>query len=207
MSKSSIFCLIDVSGSMEGAYSKDFSTSKIDSLTETIKNVVYSENILGSEENIDFFALIFGTTEFQDWLNALEIFAYFLKNCNFNIDEIVSNKKYEYDKPEKKILELLTSKGAINLDRYIIKIDKKYMNIIAYYLDKDRILLQEVYDRLPDCHKIIKIDRIDSLIDYITYIFKYAYRGTARVGGYVFVDAKKEVKNHVDFVMEKIKKK
>ena len=78
------------------------------------------------------------------------------------------------------------------------------MNIIAYYLDKDRILLQEVYDRLPDCHKKIKID---SLIDYITYIFKYGYRGNARVGGYAFVDAEKEVKNHVDFVMEKIKKK
>ena len=40
---------------MKGAYSKDFSTSNIDSLTETIKNVVYSENILGSEENIYLF--------------------------------------------------------------------------------------------------------------------------------------------------------
>ena len=65
MSKSSIFCLIDVSGSMRDAYSKDFSNAKIDSLTETIKNIVYSGNILGSEENIDFFGLFFGTTKFQ----------------------------------------------------------------------------------------------------------------------------------------------
>ena len=110
MSKSSIFCLIDVSGSMKGAYSKDFSTSKIDSLTETIKNVVYSENILGSEENIYLFALIFGTREFQDWLNALEIFDYFNSKKdinNINIEEIISDKKYECDKAELKILELL----------------------------------------------------------------------------------------------------
>ena len=107
MSKSSIFCLIDVSGSMKGAYSKDFSTSKIDSLTETIKNVVYSENILGSEENIYLFALIFGTREFQDWLNALEIFDYFNSKKGINIEEIISDKKYECDKAELKILELL----------------------------------------------------------------------------------------------------
>ena len=37
MPKSSIFCLIDVSGSMKGAYAKDFSNSKIESLTETLE--------------------------------------------------------------------------------------------------------------------------------------------------------------------------
>ena len=207
MSKSSIFCLIDVSGSMKGAYSKDFSTSKIDSLTETIKNVVYSENILGSEENIYLFALIFGTREFQDWLNALEIFDYFNSKKdinNINIEEIISDKKYECDKAELKILELLKSKGAIDLDKYICKIDKKYMNIIAYYLDKDSILLQEVYDRLPDCHKSIKIE---GPTDYIFYYLKYGYRGAVRGIGSGFVDAEKEVKKHVDFVMEKIKHK
>lgn len=211
--KSSIFCLIDVSGSMAGAYSKDFSTSKIDSLTETIKNIVYSENILGSEEYIDFFALIFGTIKFQNWLNALEIFDYFLKNYNsdkkFDIDRIISDKKYECNNPEKKILELLTNEGAINLDKYISKVDKKHMNIIAYYLDKDRVLLREVYDRLPDCHKSIIIDgfNLESIKNTILYPLIYGYRASTRGVGSYYVDAEKEVKEHVDFVMEKIKNK
>ena len=205
--KSSIFCLIDVSGSMSGAYSKDFSTSKIDSLTETIKNIIYSENILGSEEYIDFFLLIFGTTKFQDWLNALKIFDYFMNNYNSNkIDKIISDKKYKYDNPEKKILELLENKGAINLDKYISKINKRYMNIIAYYLDKDKDLLSEVYDRLPDCHKSIKIEgfNLESIKNTVFYPIIDRYRAFTREIGSHFVNAEKEVKEHVDFVMAKI---
>lgn len=34
------------------------------------------------------------------------------------------------------------------------------MNIIAYYLDKDRILLREIYNRLPDCHKKIETNNL-----------------------------------------------
>ena len=37
MSRSLIFYLIEVSGSMKGAYSRKFSKSKIESLKETIK--------------------------------------------------------------------------------------------------------------------------------------------------------------------------
>ena len=113
MSKSSIFCLIDVSGSMEGAYSRDFSNSKIESLTETIKNIVYSENLLGSEKDIYLFSLIFGTTKYNDWLNILEIFS-LLKSGDLNIgvdeDEIIHDKKYDCNNPEIKILNLLTEK-------------------------------------------------------------------------------------------------
>ena len=74
MPKSSIFCLIDCSGSMKDAYSRRYSNSKIESLTETIKNIVYSENLIGSEEDINFFALIFGTKKYQNWLNVLKLF-------------------------------------------------------------------------------------------------------------------------------------
>ena len=117
-----------------------------------------------------------------------------IQKKDINIEEIISDKKYECDKAELKILELLKSKGAIDLDKYICKIDKKYMNIIAYYLDKDSILIQEVYDRLPDCHKSIKIE---NLTDYIFYYLKYGYRGVVRDIGSGFVDAEKEVKKHV----------
>ena len=141
MPKSSIFCLIDVSGSMEGAYSRDFSNSKIGSLMGTFNNIVYSENLLGSEMDIFFFSLIFGTIKFNKWLNVLAIFDFLLKygNLNIDIDKIIYDKEYFYINPEKKILQLLSDEGAIDLDRYIHQIEKKYLNIIAYYLDRDKV--------------------------------------------------------------------
>ena len=129
MPKSSIFCLIDVSGSMLGAYSRDFSNSKIESLTETLRNIVYSENLLGSEKDIYLFSLIFGTTKCNHWLNILEIFS-LLKSGTFNFDEnvdvdkIIYDKKYDCNDPERKISDLLSKKGAVDLDKYISKIEK-----------------------------------------------------------------------------------
>lgn len=129
MPKSSIFCLIDVSGSMSGAYSRDFSNSKIESLTETIKNIVYSENLLGSEQDIYLFSLIFGTTKYNNWLNILEIFS-LLKNGVLNIDKdidvdkIIHDKKYDCNNPEGKISDLLSEKGAVDLNKYIFRIEK-----------------------------------------------------------------------------------
>ena len=93
---------------------------------ETIKNIVYSENLLGSEEDIDFFSLIFRITKLNNRLNVLEIFNFLL---NKDIEKVISEKKYYCVNPENKILDLLSQKGAIDLDKYIQKIEKKYMNI------------------------------------------------------------------------------
>ena len=209
MPKSSIFCLIDVSGSMSGAYSRDFSNSKIESLTETIKNIVYSENLLGSEQDIYLFSLIFGTTKYNDWLNILEIFS-LLKNGVLNIDKdidvdkIIHDKKYDCNNPEGKISDLLSEKGAVDLNKYIFRIEEKYLNIIAYYLDKDRALLNEVYDRLPNCHKRIETTNI---FKFIAYPLIYGYDASLRNIGSSFIDPEVEVRKHVDFLMERIKGK
>ena len=93
---------------------------------ETIKNIVYSENLLGSEEDIDFFSSIFGITKLNNRLNELEIFNFLL---NKDIEKVISEKKYYCVNPENKILDLLSQKGAIDLDKYIQKIEKKYMNV------------------------------------------------------------------------------
>ena len=93
---------------------------------ETIKNIVYSENLLGSEEDIDFFSLIFRITKLNNRLNVLEIFNFLL---NKDKEKVISEKKYYCVNPENKILDLLSQKGAIDLDKYIQKIEKKYMNI------------------------------------------------------------------------------
>ena len=74
LNKQAIFSLIDVSVSMRSAYSSKNSNSKIDSLFETIRNIIFTDNILGSEKDIDFYSLIFGTSIIQNWLNALELF-------------------------------------------------------------------------------------------------------------------------------------
>lgn len=93
---------------------------------ETIKNIVYSENLLGSEEDIDFFSLIFRITKLNNRLNVLEIFNFLL---NKDKEKVISEKKYYCVNPENKILDLLSQKGAIDLDKYIQKIEKKYMNV------------------------------------------------------------------------------
>ena len=66
------------------------------------------------------------------------------------------------------------------------------MNIIAYYLEKDKDLLQETYDRLPSCHK---------------FQYNNFYNTVVRNVGSGFVNEKKEIKEHVDFVMKKIMNK
>ena len=38
---------------------------------ETIKNIVYSENLLGSEEDIDFFSLIFGNYKIEQSVKCI----------------------------------------------------------------------------------------------------------------------------------------
>ena len=88
---------------------------------ETIKNIVYSENLLGSEEDIDFFSSIFGITKLNNRLNELEIFNFLL---NKDIEKVISEKKYYCVNPENKILDLLSQKGAIDLDKYIQKKEK-----------------------------------------------------------------------------------
>ena len=56
----------------------------------------------------------------------MEIFNFLL---NKDKEKVISEKKYYCVNPENKILDLLSQKGAIDLDKYIQKIEKKYMNV------------------------------------------------------------------------------
>ena len=165
--------------------------------------------MLGSEKDIYLFSLIFGTTKYNDWLNILEIFS-LLKSGTLKIykdldeDKIICDKKYDCKDPERKILDLLSEKGAINLDKYISQIEKKYLNIIAYYLNRDRYLLNEVYDRLPNCHKKIVIT---NPFEFFFYPFIYSNNAICRDIGSSYINSEQEVREHVRFVMERIKDK
>jgi len=171
--KQAIFSLIDVSGSMEDAYSKNYSNSKIESLTETIRNIIFSENLLGSEKDIDFYSLIFGASKLNDWLNALVLLNIAIDNNDFkyfDIENVKSDPKYYCYNPKKEIIRLLNDKGAIDIDRYINNLPSEdYLHVLVYYLKKDRDLLQEVYQKLPDCHKKIEFNIVttNTLFDII----------------------------------------
>lgn len=54
---------------------------------------------------------------------------YLIFLLNKDIEKVISEKKYYCVNPENKILDLLSQKGTIDLDKYIQKIEKKYMNI------------------------------------------------------------------------------
>ena len=145
---------------MENAYSINSSNSKIESLYDTIRNIIFSEHLLGSEQDIDFYALMFGTTFKQDWLNILEVYNIVdkIKNTineeDYVINKIKFDKKYEIDNPKRELKELLEKNGAIKIDRFIDKIpSEEYLNIIVYYLRSNNYLLQKIYNKLPDCHK------------------------------------------------------
>ncbi len=90
-----------------------------------------------------------------------------------------------------------------------------YLHVLLYYLKKDRVLLKEVYQRLPYCHK--KIEYLESaqypLLDFFyvptqlvksiinrgKYIKNVTYRTAAKR-----MNWEKEVKEHYDFVLEKV---
>ena len=133
--KQAIFSLIDVSGSMEDAYSKNYSNSKIESLTETIRNIIFSENLLGSEKDIDFYSLIFGASKLNDWLNALVLLNIAINNNDFkyfDIENVKSDPKYYCYNPKKEIIRLLNDKGAINIDRYIYNLPSEdYLHVLV----------------------------------------------------------------------------
>ena len=125
--KQAIFSLIDVSGSMEDAYSKNYSNSKIESLTETIRNIIFSENLLGSEKDIDFYSLIFGASKLNDWLNALVL-------LNIAIDNIVANpfqprKKFD-EENLKSLAESIKRKGVLQ-PVLVVKIDNGKYQLVA----------------------------------------------------------------------------
>ena len=221
--KQAIFSLIDVSGSMEDAYSKNYSNSKIESLTETIRNIIFSENLLGSEKDIDFYSLIFGASKLNDWLNALVLLNIAINNNDFkyfDIENVKSDPKYYCYNPIKEIIKLLNDKGAIDIDRYIYNLPSEdYLHVLVYYLKRDRDLLEEVYQRLPECHKKIEIGfRFLITNTELDYIFvplqfigkvaeglgKYSKNSSYRIGAH-FVDCKKEIKEHYDFVVNKVK--
>ena len=191
--KQAIFSLIDVSGSMRYAYSKKYSNSKIESLIDTIRNVIFSDNILGSEKDIDFYSLIFGTSKIQNWLNALELFDTLKENQNI-IENIKSDPKYKCDNPQKKIIELLENEGAIDIDRYIKKLPSDYLHVLLYYIKNDKLLLKEIYERLPNCHKKTK-----------SIFFSFGNSICRGVGGLMNFD--EEIKEHYDFVYNKVKGK
>ena len=224
--KQAIFSLIDVSGSMEDAYSKNYSNSKIESLTETIRNIIFSKNLLGSEKDIDFYSLIFGASKYNDWLNALELLNIAIENNGFqnfdninsqkfDIETIKSDPKYDCSNPKQEIIKLLNDEGAIDIDRYMNQLPSEdYLHVLVYYLKKDRFLLKEVYQRLPDCHKTIKLEFTQSsflnffYVPYqiITIPGKYSKNVTYRTAA-KRMNCEKEVKEHYDFVVEKVKKK
>ena len=54
---------------------------------------------------------------------------YLIFLLNKDIEKVISEKKYYCVNPENKILDLLSQKGTIDLDKYIQKIEKKYMNV------------------------------------------------------------------------------
>lgn len=54
---------------------------------------------------------------------------YLIFLLNKDIEKVISEKKYYCVNPENKILDLLSQKGAIDLDKYIQKIEKKYINV------------------------------------------------------------------------------
>ena len=145
---------------MKNAYSKNSSNSKIESLYNTISNIIFSEYLLGSEQDIDFYALMFGTTFKQKWLNILEIYNILDKimiNINeedYDINKIKFDKKYEIDNPKKELKYLLEKEGAIEIDRFINLIpSEEYLNILVYYLRSNYDLLRKIYNKLPDYHK------------------------------------------------------
>ena len=182
--KQAIFSLIDVSGSMKSAYSKNYSNSKIESLTETIRNIIFSKNLLGSEKDIDFYSLIFGASKYNDWLNALELLNIAIENNgfqnfeninsqNFDFVTIKSDPKYDCSNPKQEIIKLLNDEGAIDIDRYMNQLPSEdYLHVLVYYLKENRVLLKEVYQRLPDCHK--KIEYLEST--NILYLIFFMYR-------------------------------
>ena len=142
---------------MKNAYSKNSSNSKIESLYNTISNIIFSEYLLGSEQDIDFYALMFGTTFKQKWLNILEIFNILDKimiNINeedYDINKIKFDKKYEIDNPKKELIYLLEKEGAINIDRFIKLIpSEEYLNILVYYLRSNYDLLRKIYHKKED---------------------------------------------------------
>ena len=220
--KQAIFSLIDVSGSMKSAYSKNYSNSKIESLTETIRNIIFSKNLLGSEKDIDFYSLIFGASKYNDWLNALELLNIAIENNGFqnfdninsqkfDIETIKSDPKYDCSNPKQEIIKLLNDEGAIDIDRYMNQLPSEdYLHVLVYYLKKDRVLLKEVYQRLPDCHKAIKLKFTQSSFVNFFYVHfqiinmhkNAAYRTVAQ-----FMNWEKEVKEHYDFIVEKVKEK
>ena len=220
--KQAIFSLIDVSGSMEDAYSKNYSNSKIESLTETIRNIIFSKNLLGSEKDIDFYSLIFGASKYNDWLNALELLNIAIENINsqnFDFVTIKSDPKYDCSNPKQEIIKLLNDEGAIDIDRYMNQLPSEdYLHVLVYYLKKDRFLLKEVYQRLPDCHKTIKLEFTQSSFLNFFYVptqlvvisiintGKYSKNVTYRTAA-KRMNCEKEVKEHYDFVVEKVKKK
>ena len=160
MIKHLIFCLIDVSGSMKNAYSKNSSNSKIESLYNTIRNIIFSEYLFGWEQDIDFYALMFGTTFKQKWLNILEIYNILdkimikINEEDYDINKINFDKKYEIDNPKKELKYLLEKEGAIEIDRFInLFLSEEYLNILVYYLRINYDLLRKIYNELPDCHK------------------------------------------------------
>ena len=123
---------------------------------------------------------------------------------DIDVDKLIHDKKYDCNNPEGKISDLLSEKGAVDLNKYIFRIEKNYLNIIAYYLDKDRALLNEVYDRLPNCHKRIEMTNI---FKFIAYPLICGYDASLRNIGSSFIDPEVEVRKHVDFLMERIKGK
>ena len=53
----------------------------------------------------------------------------------------------------RKIIKLLENEGAIGIDKYIMKLPSDYLHVLIYYIQNDKFLLKEIYERLPDCHK------------------------------------------------------
>ena len=54
---------------------------------------------------------------------------YLIFLLNKDIEKVISEKKYYCVNPENKILDLLSQKGTIDLDKCVQKIEKKYMNV------------------------------------------------------------------------------
>ena len=75
-----------------------------------------------------------------------------------------------------------------------MKLPSDYLHVLIYYIKNDKFLLKEIYERLPDCHKKSN--------GFFSSSKNFIYRGAA-----LNMNWDKEIKEHYDFVFNKVKEK
>ena len=139
---------------MKEPYSRDYlgdKGPKINSIISVIQKFSSSDFFKGKENLVDVYSCIFGTYPKNSY-DLLSIIHQFLFRVKRRYEEVKFNSE-KITNPDEIIIRSMEHCGAVDIAKYVEKVNEEDKKLIAYSIKDDDDLCMKIVERLPAAYK------------------------------------------------------